>query len=264
MEFGDEDNRYGGAPSFGTGSSSGTNSADSRHVPPHSLEAERSVIGALLIDSAAYAKVVDIGLQPIDFYRESHGKIFEAIQDLTARSEPADLVTLTTTLKNRGTFDLVGGSSYLTGLFEDAYSSAHITHYSKIVKEKAILRRLISTANELVGTAFSGVDDVEEFLDHAEKAVFEVTDSKLRQSFVGIKQILMENMQSIEELAQKKATVTGLPTGFTELDRMTSGLHPGNLVIVAGRPAMGKTSLVLNLAENAALQGKASVALFSL
>lgn len=235
-----------------------------RHIPPHSLEAERSVLGALLLDSNAYGKVLDVGLDANDFYREAHGRIYESIQDLAARSEPIDLITLTTTLKNKSAYDLVGGSSYLTGLFEESYSSAHVLHYSKIVKEKAILRRLISTLNDLGERAYGGVEDMEEFLDFAEKSIFEVTDSKIRQSFASIKQILMLNMQSIEELAQKKTNVTGLTTGFRDLDEKTSGLHPGNLVIIAGRPAMGKTSFVLSMAERAAVRQKASVALFSL
>lgn len=239
-------------------------SVDRRHVPPQSIEAERSVIGALLLDNSAIHKVLDVGLQPEDFYREAHAKIFESIQDLVARSEPIDLVTLSATLRNKNTFDLIGGSAYLTGLFEDSYSSAHVTHYSKIVKEKAVLRRMISTTNDISEKAHDGVEDLEEFLDFAEKSIFDVTDSKLRNSFTAIKQVLLENMNMIQELAEKKANVTGLPTGFTDLDEKTSGLHPGNLIIIAGRPAMGKTSFVLNIAENSAVQAKASVALFSL
>lgn len=235
-----------------------------RNIPPHSLEAERSVLGALMLDTNAYSKVIDIGLESIDFYREAHAKIFESIQDLISRGEPADLITLTTSLKNRNTYEQVGGSSYLTGLFEDSYSSAHVTHYSRIVKEKAILRRMISAVNNLAERAYGGVEDIEEFLDEAERSIFEVSDSKIRQSFAGIKQILMENMQMIQELAEKKTTVTGLATGFRDLDDKTSGLHPGNLVIIAGRPAMGKTSFVLNIAERAAVRTKASVAIFSL
>ncbi|MBI3543416.1 MAG: replicative DNA helicase, partial [Deltaproteobacteria bacterium] len=237
---------------------------NSRHIPPHSTEAERSVLGALLLDSNAYSKVSDTGLEAIDFYREAHGKIFEAIQDLVGRAEPVDLITLTTNLKNRNTFEQIGGSPYLTGLFEDSYSSAHVTHYSKIVKEKAILRRMISTANDLVEKAYGGVENVEEYLDLTEKSVFEVTDTKLRQSFSPIRQILVENIHMLESLADKKSTITGLATGFKDLDEKTSGLHPGNLVIVAGRPAMGKTSFVLNIAERAAIRNKASVAVFSL
>lgn len=237
---------------------------DSRHIPPHSLEAERSVLGALLLDSNAYSKVADTGLEAADFYREAHGKIFEGIQDLISRGEPVDLITLTTTLKNKNTYDQVGGSPYLTGLFEESYSSAHVTHYSRIVKEKATLRRLISASYEIADRAFTGVENTEEFLDFAEKSIFEVTDSKLRQSFASIKTILMDNMQTLQELAERKSAVTGLPTGFRDIDEKTSGLHPGQLIVIAARPAMGKTSFVLNLAERAAVRAKASIALFSL
>jgi replicative DNA helicase len=236
----------------------------SRHIPPHSLEAERSVLGALMLDSNAYSKASDVGLEAGDFYREAHAKIFEGIQDLVARGEPVDLITLTTTLKNRNTYDQVGGSAYLTGLFEDSYSSAHVSHYSKIVKEKAILRRLISTTNDLAERAYSGVEDMEEFLDFSEKSIFEVTDSKIRQSFAPIKNIIMENMQLLESLSEQKSAITGIPTGFRDLDEKTSGLHAGNLVIIAGRPAMGKTSFVLNIAERCSLRHQKSVAVFSL
>lgn len=237
---------------------------NNRHLPPHSLEAERSVLGALLLDSNAYSKVSDVGLAGLDFYREAHAKIFEAIQDLIARSEPVDLITLTTCLRDRNTFDQVGGSAYLTGLFEDSYSSAHVTHYSKIVREKALLRRMISTANDLVDKAYSGVENVDEYLDLAEKSIFEVTDAQMRQSFAPIKQILVENIHMLESLSEQKSAITGLPTGFKDLDEKTSGLHPGNLIIIAGRPAMGKTSFVMNVAERAALRSSASVAIFSL
>lgn len=234
------------------------------YLPPHSLEAERSVLGGLLLDSNAFHKVIDVNLELRDFYREAHGKIFEVIQELVARSEPVDLITLSTALKNKNLMEQVGGMSYLTGLFEESYSSAHIVHYAKIVKEKATLRRMISTLNELSEKAFSGVDQLEEFLDFVEKSIFEVTDSKLRQTYTGIKQVLIQNMQMIQELAERKATVSGLTTGFRDLDEKTSGLHPGNLLIIAGRPAMGKTSFVLNIAERAAMKAQAAVVVFSL
>jgi replicative DNA helicase len=228
------------------------------------LEAERSVLGALLLDGNAYHKVLDVGLEPEDFYREAHAKIFECVRDLVARAEPVDLITLTNSLKDRTQFEQVGGSPYITGLFEDSYSSAHITHYSRIVKEKAILRRMISAVNDISEKAYGGVDDVEEFLDLAEKSIFEVTDSKIRQSFSGISEIVSGNLHLLEELASRKSTITGLPTGFRDLDEKTSGLHPGNLVVIAGRPAMGKTSFVLNIAERSAINHKKSVAVFSL
>lgn len=237
---------------------------DSRHMPPHNIEAERSVIGALLLDNASFSKVIDVGLTSQDFYRESHAKIFESIFDLNAKAMPVDMVTVGDLLKNKGQLEQVGGLAYITGLFEDSYSSAHVVHYSKIVKEKAILRRLISASNELVGRAFDGVENVEEFLDFAEKTIFEVTDNKMKNSFSDIKSILIENMQAIQEMSEKKSTVTGLPTGFADLDEKTSGLHGGQLIILAARPAMGKTSFALNIAERASIRAKKAVAVFSL
>lgn len=237
---------------------------DSRHIPPHSLDAERSVIGALLLDNSAFHKVVDVGLESQDFYLDSHGKIFQTIQELNYKNQPVDFVTLGDALKNKGILEHVGGLTYLTGLFENSYSSAHIVHYSKIVKEKAILRRIISTANDLSEKAHDGVEDVELFLDEAEKSIFDITDAKIHTSFADIKQVMMENMSLIQELAERKTTVTGLPTGFTDIDEKTSGLHAGQLIVIAGRPAMGKTSFMLNIAEHAAIHAKATVALFSL
>lgn len=235
-----------------------------QHVPPHSLEGERSVLGALLIDPNAFHKVIDVGLQQTDFYKEAHGKVFQTIQELISKSEPVDLITLTAALKNREIYELVGGSAFLTGLFDNSYSSANVVHYAKIVKEKATLRRMIGAVSQIAENAYGGVENVEEFLDEAEKLIFEVTDSKLRQTFLPIGQILMTNMATLNALGEQKTGVTGLPTGFTDLDEKTSGLHPGNLLIIAGRPAMGKTSFVMNIAERSALRAQASVAIFSL
>ena len=242
----------------------GDRGIDERHIPPHSLEAERSVIGGLLLDNSAFHKVVDVGIEPQDFYLDSHGKIFQTIQELNYKNQPVDFVTLGDALKNKTMLEQVGGLAYLTGLFENSYSAAHIVHYSKIVKEKAVLRRIISATNDISEKAHDGVEDVEDFLDFAEKSIFDVTDAKIHNSFADIKQILMENMSTIQELAERKTSVTGLATGFTDLDEKTSGLHSGQLIVIAGRPAMGKTSFMLNIAEHAALHSKATVALFSL
>ncbi len=237
---------------------------DTRHLPPHHLEAERSVIGALLLDQAAFHKVLEVGLEPEDFYKEANSLIFDSIRALHASGEPVDTVTLTDSLKNKGILEKVGGLTYVTSIFDDSYSSAHVTHYSKIVKEKAILRRMISTANDLVTRAYDGVEDISEFLDLAEKSIFDVTDTKIHNSFTNIKQIMLDNMHTIQELSEKKTTITGLPTGFKDLDYKTSGLHAGQLIVIAARPAMGKTSFALNIAENAAISASASVAVFSL
>jgi replicative DNA helicase len=234
-------------------------------VPPNHQEAERSVLGAILVHNEAIHRVIEVGLEPRDFYRESHQKIFEVLQALSERGEPLDLVTLTAALRDRSWYESVGGTATLTGLFEDTFAVANVGHYARIIRDKALLRRMIETCGEIAGDAFEGVENVEEFLDTAETKVFKVSDTKMSKSFTSMSEILVENMHMIEELASKNEQVTGLPTGFHDYDKLTSGLHGGQLVIVAGRPAMGKTSLVLSAAQNAAVgPQKAVVALFSL
>lgn len=241
-----------------------SNAPSGPRLPPQNLEAERSLLGGLLLDPAALNKVIDSGLSSEDFYRDANGKIFECVCDLSAKSEPVDLVTLSAQLRNKGLFDQIGGSAYLTSLFEEAFSSAHVNQYAKIIKEKAVLRKIIGASNEIVESAYTGVEDLEEFLDGVETSIFEVTNSKVRPSVFAIRQVVAENMQRIQELSEKDSVVTGLATGFADFDKMTSGLQPGQLVIIAARPAMGKTSLALNMAENAAIHSKCSVAVFSL
>ncbi len=233
-------------------------------IPPHHLEAERSILGAILISNKAVFTVLDQGLEARDFYREAHQKLFEVLVGLAEKGEPADLVTLTASLKDRGWYEAVGGLDALTSLFEDSFAIANVGHYGKIVREKALLRRMIETAGEIAGLAFEGVENVEEYLDEAERKVFAVSDVKLSKSFASMREVLVSNMDSIERMSKENKNVTGLSTGFHDYDKLTSGLHPGQLIIVAGRPAMGKTSLVISAAQNAAIQGKAVVALFSL
>ncbi len=233
-------------------------------IPPHNLEAERSVLGAVLVQNDAFFRVTEVGLEPRDFYRESHQKIFEVVLSLSEKGEPIDLVTLTSVLRDRGWYDSVGGTATLTGLFEDTFAVANVAHYAKIVREKALLRRMIDVTGEIAANAFEGVEDIEDFLDRAEQKVFSVSDIKLTRSFASMQEILVDNMHTIEELSQKKENVTGLSLGFHEFDRVTSGVQPGQLIIIAGRPAMGKTSLVLSAAQNAATTKKAVIALFSL
>ena len=233
-------------------------------MPPQSAEAERSVLGAILVQNDVIFRVLEIGLEPRDFYRDSHQKIFEVLLGLSERSEPLDLVTATAALKDRNWYEDVGGAQALTALFEDSFAIGNAIHYARIIRDKALLRRMIAVAGEITETAFDGVEDTEAFLDEAERKVFSVSDVKASKSFAGMQEILIQNMHTIEELSQKKTAITGLSTGFHEYDRLTAGLHPGQLIIIAGRPAMGKTSLVLSAAQNAAVQSKAVVALFSL
>lgn len=234
-------------------------------VPPNELKAELAVLSAILVQNDAYYRASDAGLEARDFYRDSHQKIFTIMQELAERSEPIDMVTLTSGLKTKGWFESVGGVASLTSLFEDSFIAAsNVGHYAKIVRDKALLRRVIETSAEIAGDAFDGVENVEAFLDDAEKKMFMVSDSKLSKAFSPMREILVENMTLIEELAQKKQNVTGLETGFERFDKLTAGLQPGQLIIIAGRPAMGKTSLVLSLAQHAAVVGKGVVAIFSL
>ncbi len=234
-------------------------------VPPHELKAELAVLSAILVQNDAYYRASDAGLEARDFYRESHQRIYTVIQELAERSEPIDLVTLTAGLKGKGWFEAVGGSAALTSLFEDSFFAAsNVGHYAKIVRDKALLRRVIDTSAEIAGEAFDGVDNVEAFLDEAEKKMFSVSDSKASKGFSPMREVLVENMTMIEELAQKKQSVTGMETGFERYDRLTAGLQPGQLIIIAGRPAMGKTSLVLSIAQHAAVAKGGVVAVFSL
>ncbi|MBC7690378.1 MAG: replicative DNA helicase [Methylotenera sp.] len=246
------------------GRSSGRQSGSSLRIPPHNSEAERSVLGAILVQNEAYYRVVEVGLEPRDFYREAHSKIFETLSYLAGRGEPVDLVTLTSSLRDRNWYESIGGTAALTSLFEDAFAVSNVAHYARIIRDKALLRRMIDTTAEIAGDAFEGVEDIEAFMDEAERKVFSVSDVKLTKSFASMQSVLVENMHLIEELSAKKEIVTGLPTGFHDFDRLTNGLHPGQLIIIAGRPAMGKTSLVLSLAQNAAVGHHAVVAVFSL
>jgi replicative DNA helicase len=205
-----------------------------------------------------------MGLEARDFYREAHAKIYDVMSELSHRGEAIDLVTLTAALRDRNAYDDVGGSAALTQLLEDSFAVGNISLYAKIVREKALLRRMIDTSNEIAEEALTGVEDVEAFLDSAETKIFKVSDTKVKKSFAEMREILVENMHLIEELASKKSVVTGLATGFKDFDDLTAGLHPGQLLIIAGRPAMGKTSLVLSTAQKAAVGSGAVVALFSL
>lgn len=236
----------------------------SGRVPPHNLEAERSVLGAVLLNNESIYKVMEIGLESRDFYRENHQKIFEVAQALSERGNPVDLVTLTAQLRDRGWYEAVGGSATVTSFFEDNFALGNVVHYARIVRDKAILRRMIDATAEIAGDAFDGVEDTEIFLDEAERKVLGVADTRLTKSFSSMQEILMKNVTAIEELAQKKSDVIGLTTGFTDFDKLTSGLRPGQLIVLAARPAMGKTSMFLSMAQNIALSGKGVVAIFSL
>jgi replicative DNA helicase len=233
------------------------------NLPPQSLEAEESLLSAILIDNSTLLDVVEI-LAPEDFYRSVHQKIFGAAVDLFNRSEPVDLVTLTNRLKELGHLEEVGGAAYLARLVDTAPLATHAQHYAKIIHDKASLRRLIEKANQIAQRCFAQQGDTEDLIDFAEHAVFEIAEQKSRQAFVPLGRLIDHNMSALEERQGNRALVTGVPTGFTALDHLTSGLQPSDLVILAARPSMGKTAFALNLARNAAVGANVPVAIFSL
>lgn len=234
-----------------------------RKVPPQSLEAEESVLGGILLDRHALDRVIEV-VGADDFYRESHRKIFRAMLALSEKNEPIDLVTLADMLKARGELQEVGGATYLAELADKVPSAAHIVHYARIVREKAVMRHLIAVANEIATRCYNGQEDIERFLDEAERLIFDVSERRIRPSFSKMGDMIMDTIKTVERLFERKELVTGVPTGFIDLDRMTAGLQPADLIIVAARPSMGKTAFVLNIAQYVALQTNTGVAIFSL
>jgi len=220
-------------------------------LPPQNLEAEMSVLGGVLLENDALNKALEL-LIPDDFYRESHRQIFLALIALSERNEPADLVTLTAELKQNDQLDAVGGSRYLASLVDYVPTAANITYYAKLMKEKAVARHMINVATEIAARGYEG-QEMDKTLDWAEKSIFEISSMKTRPSYFSTKEIMKDTFKAIEKLYERKELVTGVPTGYTDLDTMTAGLQPGDLVIVAGRPSMGKTAFCLNVVEYAAM-----------
>lgn len=235
----------------------------SHKLPPQNLEAEQSILGGILIDNDAIDTVIEI-LTTQDFYKESHKKIFDCMAGLSERSQPIDIITLTEELKKKNTLDEVGGISYIGYLTDSVPTAANIRVYAKIVKEKAILRKLISTATEIATKCYDSEGDAGELLDQAEKVIFEISENKIRPSFFTMREIVKDSFKTIESLYERKELITGVPTGFKDLDKLTSGLQPSDLIVVAGRPSMGKTAFCLNIAQYAAIESKIPVAVFSL
>ncbi|HXG52092.1 MAG TPA: replicative DNA helicase [candidate division Zixibacteria bacterium] len=233
-----------------------------RKVPPQSLEAESSVLGGILLENEAINQVLEL-LRPEDFYRESHRKIFRAMIELSDRSEPVDLITLSEALKSRGELEAVGGTAYLASLADFVPTAANIAYYARIVREKSILRHLINAATDIATRGFEEQGNVEEFLDNAEKVIFDISERKIKASFVAVGDMIKDTLKAVERLYERKEMVTGVPTGYDDLDRLTAGLQPADLIVVAGRPSMGKTAFSLNIATNAAFRG-VGVAVFSL
>ena len=232
--------------------------------PPFSPEAEASVLGGMLIDGDAVSRVVEF-VDDSMFYREAHRRLFRAMTRLFERGTVLDIVTVSEELKRAGELENAGGLEYLASLLDAVPTAANIEYHGRIVREKALLRRLIDAAHTIVRDVYDpGERAVEEILDQAEQRVFRVSESRAREGFVWIKEVLWPTFEHIEKLQETPGGVSGLATGFDDLDRMTSGLQPGDLAIVAGRPSMGKTSWVLNVAQTVAIEHDIPVAIFSL
>ena len=236
---------------------------DLAKIPPHDIEAEQAVIGSMLTDKEAVNAAIE-SLKEDAFYREDNRAIYQAIINLYSKSEPIDIITLKDELESMGKFEQVGGFEYLASLPDKVPTTANVQKYIKIVEEKSVLRNLIKTANEIIELGYNPTEDVEDIMDGAEKKIFDIMQSKNTKSYTPIKDVLVESFTNLEKLYNQKQHVTGVPTQFYDLDDKTAGLHGSELILVAARPAMGKTAFALNIATNAALRANVPVAIFSL
>jgi replicative DNA helicase len=232
-------------------------------LPPQNIEAEQSVLGSILLENSAINRVLEV-LSAADFYNEAHRKIFNVSLELSEKNEPVDLITLSNALKGKGTLDSVGGTTYLASLVDNVPSAANVANYARIVKEKAILRGLITSATEIIDNCFETGSDVDDILDKAEHSIFEISENKVRQDYFPIRDIIKDSFRSIEDLYSRQQLITGVPTGFEKIDDLTAGLQKSELIIIAGRPSMGKTAFALNIALHAAMEAQVPAAIFSL
>ncbi|RPF51111.1 replicative DNA helicase [Aquisalibacillus elongatus] len=232
-------------------------------TPPHNIEAEQAVLGAIFLQPNAIVTATET-LEAEDFYRISHQRIFEVMISLTDKGEPIDLVTLTNELTQLELLDDVGGVSYLTDVAESVPTAANIDYYAKIVEEKSVLRRIIQTATGIVTKSFEEKDDLPSIIDYAEKSILDVSQQKASGKFRNIKDVLINVYDNIEQLHHQSEEVTGVPTGFKDLDHITSGFQKNDLIIIAARPSVGKTAFALNIAQNVAIQAQENCAIFSL
>mgnify|MGYP003338330525 FL=1 len=230
---------------------------------PHNLEAERSVLGAILLHNDAFNLAAEV-IDAEDFFRDAHRRIFEKMVKLAERGDAIDLITLKDELSRSGEVDAVGGPAYIAALVDGVPRSTNIEHYARIIKEKATLRNLIFSANKILSEAYQAEEEADVILDQAEHAIFAIADGKIRNGFTSLRELAQGSLDTIEKLHARKELVTGVPTGFTDLDEMTSGLQAGDLVIVAARPSMGKTSLVMNMAQHVGTKTDMTVGVFSL
>ncbi|MBN2332889.1 MAG: replicative DNA helicase [Deltaproteobacteria bacterium] len=232
-------------------------------VPPQNMMAEQAVLGGVMLDNLAINKIMDL-IEPADFYRESNRKIYQVMIDLSLKGEAIDLVTVTERLKAKKMLEQVGGVTYLSMLVDSIPTAANILSYAKIIKEKSILRQMIGAATTIVGSCYGEVADVEELVDQAETIIFNVAEKKVNPAFSPIEAIVKDSFRAIERLYDSPDLIAGTPSGFTDLDKLTSGFQRSDLIIIAGRPSMGKTAFALNIAQNAAVIAGLPVAVFSL
>ncbi|HHZ19977.1 MAG TPA: replicative DNA helicase [Firmicutes bacterium] len=232
-------------------------------IPPQNLEAERSTLGSMLLDKEAIFRAMEI-LRPEDFYKEAHRIIFQAVVSLANRNEAVDLVTVTEELRQKNQLEDVGGVPYLTSLVNAVPTAANVEFYARIVEEKALLRGLIQTATEIVNQGYEGAEEVEKIIDQAEQAIFNVAQRRTTRGYTLLKDTLNEAFEKIEKIFESKGGVTGIPTGYSDFDRYTAGLQPSDLIILAARPSMGKTTFALNIAQYAAVEMRIPTVIFSL
>ncbi len=233
-------------------------------VPPQSLEAERAVLGSMLIEESAILASIEL-LKEDDFYSSANRKVFSVMCGLFSENKAADILILTETLKRQGLLQEVGGPAYLTCLASEVPTAANVEQYAKIVKEKSVLRKLINASTQIVSEGYSDEhENVNKLLDKAEKLIFDITSHKVEAGFISLKDIIKDSIETIDKLYQNKTHVTGVATGLTDFDVMTAGLQKSDLVVIAGRPSMGKTSLALRMLDHAAIKGSVPVAIFSL
>ena len=236
---------------------------DLQKIPPHDEDAEEAVIGSMLTDKDAVIAAIEV-LKPEDFYRDDNKTIFEAESSIYAKGEPIDFITVKEELISMGKFDAVGGNEYLATLTDKVPTTANIEKYVKIVEDKSLLRTLIKTANELIDLGYSQNEEIESLMDSAEKKIFDIMQRKSQKGYSSIKDILVDSFTQLQELYNNKQHITGVPSGFIDLDNKTAGFHKSELILIAARPAMGKTAFALNIATNAAVQANIPVVVFSL
>jgi replicative DNA helicase len=232
-------------------------------LPPQNIEAEQSVLGAVLIDNNALIGALEL-IGEDDFYKESHRRIFSSMAELFDKNEPIDIITLTDQLKRKNNLDAVGGSGYLASLASMVPTSANVRYHSKIVREKAMLRGLLRSVTDIASSVYESELDPEELIDFAEKTVFDLSDKRIKASFVTLKEVIKDSFQMIEHLYDRKEAITGVPSGFGKLDELTTGFQKSDLIIVGGRPSMGKTAFSLNIAQHVGVELNEPVAIFSL